>query len=78
MNRKIMVLLLLLGGVILLVGCRNNQPPNDNDIDIPIEEIPKVKLNYEYTINGNLGKLATSYADLMNEHLRSKEWHIIR
>ena len=73
MNRKIMVLLLLLGGVILLVGCRNNQPPNDNDIDIPIEEIPKVKLNYEYTINGNLGKLATSYADLMNEHLRSKD-----
>ncbi|MCU0104117.1 glycoside hydrolase family 76 protein [Acholeplasma vituli] len=73
MNKKIMVLLLLIGSIFLLAGCNNKKPPTEDDTDTPIEENPKVKLNYEYVIKGNLGEIATSYADLINEHLRSNQ-----
>ncbi len=64
---SLMLLTLLIG--FMLVACEKTSP-NQNGNGSTNEEIAKVTINYNYSINGNLMEIALSQALLLDKHLR--------
>lgn len=69
MIKKINLILLTILFGIILVGC-NKTPPNQNENGSTEEEKPKVIINYDYSIKGNLVEIATTQTLLLDKHLR--------
>lgn len=69
MSKKISLILLTLLIGFMLVACEK-PPTNQNGNGTTNEETPKVTINYDYSIKGDLIEIALSQTLLLDKHLR--------